>query len=299
MTAGSEPYNKAVRTDRLLPYYDMMIRLVMRERRIKRRVVEAARLAPDGRLLDIGCGTGTLALIAKRAHPAASIVGLDGDPAILTLARRKAAAAGLAVQFDEGMAYALPYADASFDAAASTLMMHHLTPSQRERALQELCRVLRPGGRLVIADFVADSLAPHNLLMSLAQRPVRLLAGLHRRGRGHAHDGGEARGGHGQAHAGPSIERQLPERLAATGWSNITPPEHFMTLVGSLAMYTTTRADGGMRDEGRGGGHAGIGDRGSMASCWWLLMTRPEGDDDPALRPLLIPHPSPARVGAC
>jgi ubiquinone/menaquinone biosynthesis C-methylase UbiE len=237
MTATQEPYTKAMWTDRMVPYYDTIARLLMRERRIKRRVVAATRLAPAGRLLDIGCGTGTLALLAKRMRPSASIVGLDGDPAILALARRKAAAAGLAVQFDEGMSYDLPYADGSFDAATSTLMLHHLTPSQRERTLRELWRVLCPGGRLVIADLAP----PHNRLMSLAGRPLRLLAKVHPHGKGHAHSDGEGHGEHHQEHAGPSIERHLPERLAAMGWSVNTPPEYFMTLVGTLALYAATR----------------------------------------------------------
>jgi ubiquinone/menaquinone biosynthesis C-methylase UbiE len=174
-TIRHEPYLKAAGSDRLAPYYDLVARLGMRERHLKGRTIELARLAPGGRLLDLGCGTGTLVLMARRRHPDAIVIGVDGDPTILGIARRKARRAGIAVQLDEGMAYALPYADGSFDAVVSTLTFHHLTPDQQERALTEVRRVLRPGGRLVVAGLTL----PHNRLMRLAPRLVSGLLRCH------------------------------------------------------------------------------------------------------------------------
>src|SRR5215208_58148 len=149
MTIAHEPYLKAAGTDRLAPYYDLMARLGMRERHLKGRVIELAHLAPGQRLLDLGCGTGTLVLLARRRYPDAAVVGVDGDPTILAIARHKARRAGISVQLDQGMAYALPYADGSFDAVVSTLTFHHLSADQQGRALAEVRRVLRPDGRLV------------------------------------------------------------------------------------------------------------------------------------------------------
>ena len=224
MTPAHEPYLTAMGSDRLVRFYDVVVRLAMRERQIRGRVIARAALAPGGRLLDLGCGTGTLAILAQRLHPQATVVGVDGDPAILGIARGKAARAGVAVQLDEGMAYALPYADGSFDAVTSTLMLHHLTQDQRARALAEVRRVLRPGGRLVVADFAP----PHNRLMALAGRAARTLIRLHGGGPGE-------HGGHAPAR---------PEReLAALGWRDVSPPEEHMTLAGTLALVTATRPD--------------------------------------------------------
>src|SRR6266508_1395794 len=104
MTVEHEPYLKATGTDRLAPYYDLMARLGMRERHLKGRVIDLAQLAPGRRMLDLGCGTGTLVLMARRRYPGATVIGVDGDPMILGIARRKAQRAGIPVQLDEGMA---------------------------------------------------------------------------------------------------------------------------------------------------------------------------------------------------
>ena len=223
MTTTHEPYLKAAGSDRLAPYYDLIARLGMRERRLKGRVIDLARLAPGRRLLDLGCGTGTLVLLARRRHPDATVIGVDGDPTILAIARRKARRAGIPVQLDEGMAYALPYADGSFDAVVSTLTFHHLTPDQQARALAEARRVLRPGGRLVIADLTQ----PHNRLMRLVQR-------VHARLRCHRHHDAPS-AGH------PRRMTTLEDLLSANGWRSIAPTERSMSAMGTIGLYALTR----------------------------------------------------------
>jgi ubiquinone/menaquinone biosynthesis C-methylase UbiE len=224
MTTTHEPYLKAAGSDRLAPYYDLMARLGMRECHLKGRVIELAQLAPATRVLDLGCGTGTLVLMARRRCPEATVIGLDGDPTILGIARRKAERAGIPVQLDKGMAYALPYADGSFGAVVSTLTFHHLTPDQQERALREMRRVLRPGGRLVIADLTR----PHNRLMRLVQR-------LHVRLRCH--------GQHGVPSAGDPHLRRLEDLLTANGWRSSAPTERSMSAMGTIALSAWTRRD--------------------------------------------------------
>ncbi len=239
-----EPYLKAAGSDRMARYYDLMARFGMPERRIKRRVIALTRLAPDGRLLDLGCGTGTLVLLARRRLPRATVIGVDGDPTILAIARRKAARERVAVQFDEAMAYALPYADGSFDAVTATLMLHHLTADQQPRALDEVARVLRPGGRLVIADFAP----PHNALMRFSQR---LPLGPGRLHRAHGRHATEASAAHGHEHAdapdgGMIGHRQESARLVADllrgqGWQRAAPSEPHMSLMGTIALDVFTR----------------------------------------------------------
>ena len=242
MTTTHEPYLEAAGTNRLAPYYDLLARLGMRERHLKGRVIDLAQFAPGRRMLDLGCGTGTLVLMARRRHPGATVIGVDGDPVILGIARRKARRAGISVQLDQGMAYALPYADGSFDAVVSTLTFHHLTPDQQARALAEVRRVLRPGGRLVIADVTR----PHNRLMRLAQR---LHMGFRRRdpdqgASHHAHHEGRAQpdaSSHGHVRRMTTLE----ELLTRNGWQSVAPAERYMSAIGTIALYALTRPEEG------------------------------------------------------
>jgi ubiquinone/menaquinone biosynthesis C-methylase UbiE len=125
----------------------------MRDELFKRHLVESAGIKPGQDVLDLGCGTGTLTLMLKQSAPRAHVTGLDGDPAILAIARRKADDAGLCVQWDEGMAYALPYLNRSFDVVVSSLVIHHLATDNKRSAFREVHRILRPGGMFRIADF--------------------------------------------------------------------------------------------------------------------------------------------------
>ena len=104
-----------------------------------------------GRVIDIGAGTGTLAIALAEARPDVEVVGIDGDPGVLAQARAKPGAGR--VTWQTGLAGELPLADASADAAVLSLVLHHLGPDGKRRALAEVARVLRPGGRLHVADW--------------------------------------------------------------------------------------------------------------------------------------------------
>jgi ubiquinone/menaquinone biosynthesis C-methylase UbiE len=155
--------------DRLLPLYDPLCRL-LRISRVHRPLADQAGIRPGQRILEIGCGTGNLALLAGRLHPGVEVVGLDPDPKALARARRKAGRRSLPVRFDHGFAQELPYADASFDRVLSALMFHHLGPDERRRALCEVRRVLRPGGSLHLVDFGGARERSDGLMARLSHR---------------------------------------------------------------------------------------------------------------------------------
>ena len=169
-------YLPALRFPALTRAFDAVVGHLMPEQRFKQRLVDQATLRPEQRVLDLGCGTGTLAIMAMRAEPDADVVGLDADPEILELARAKAREADVKVGFDRGLGTELPYEDASFDRVLSTLFFHHLTGAEKRRAAGEVARVLRPGGELHVADWGVQ----RDLLMRVLFTGVRVLDGFER-----------------------------------------------------------------------------------------------------------------------
>jgi ubiquinone/menaquinone biosynthesis C-methylase UbiE len=167
-------YLPALRFPALTPVYDPLIRLTTRESLFKRRLVEQAAPEPGQRVLDLGCGTGTLALLVKERQSAAEVVGLDADPEMLDQARSKAERAGVELRLDEGFSTELPYPDGSFDLVLSTLFFHHLDLDSKRRTAREITRVLRAGGELHVADWGR----PSDPVMAVAFLGVRLFDGL-------------------------------------------------------------------------------------------------------------------------
>ena len=146
-------YIPAAGYDWLLPLYDPLQRWVLREEAVKQPLVEQAAIRPGHRILDLGCGTGSLTLLTKRLHPDAWVVGIDPDPKALARAARKAERWRLEVALERGFSDRLPHPNGSFDAVLSSLMFHHLTRAEKLGTLHEVRRVLRPGGSLHILDF--------------------------------------------------------------------------------------------------------------------------------------------------
>lgn len=137
--------------------YDLVMKTFFlgREQRVRRKVIAAAGLRPGELVLDVGCGTGTLALLAAEAvGPRGRVYGVDPAPEMVHRAREKAARAGAEVRFEVGLIEALDFPDQSVDVVISMLVFHHLPSDELQRAaLSEVRRVLTPGGRLVLVDF--------------------------------------------------------------------------------------------------------------------------------------------------
>lgn len=200
----------------LTPFYDL-VSWLLGEQTIKRDLVRQAAIGADTDVLDLGCGTGTLALIVKETRPEARVTGIDIDPEILAIARGKIDAAGATVRLVEGSATDPPLPPASFDRVLSTLMLHHLTTPQKREALAAARRLLRSGGELHVADWGK----PQNALMQVASLSFRYF------------DGAET--------TGANLRGELPALITEAGFTDVRETEHRMTPLGTLT-YLSARA---------------------------------------------------------
>lgn len=173
VTTSQRSFLPAAGRDFLLPAYDPLTRLLGVDR-ARRALVDQSALRAYFRVLDIGCGTGSLAVLVKTLYPAVQVVGVDPDPKGLDIARRKAEAAGLSIKFDRGFGDALGYPDASFDRVLSSMMFHHVPDEEKPRMLREIRRVLKPGGRLELLDFDGPDGGLHGALGRLLHSHARL-----------------------------------------------------------------------------------------------------------------------------
>ena len=124
-----------------------------KERQFRRHLVQLAQVAPGESVLDVGSGTGSLAIVAgEQVGPSGQVSGVDPSAEMVARARAKAGKAGVDVRFETGTVEALPFPDATFDAVLGTLMLHHLTEDGRRQGMVEVTRVLKPGGRFLAVD---------------------------------------------------------------------------------------------------------------------------------------------------
>jgi len=210
-------YIPALRYHWLTIFYDPILRWTLRESTFKRQLLKQARVERGHRVLDLGCGTGTLALLIKNHNPKTDVIGLDADPKVLEVARAKAARAGLHVGLDHGMAFELPYLDACFDRVISSLLFHHLTRENKERTLREVFRVLRPGGEFHVADYGKAK----GKLMRIAFLFVQMLDGF--------------------ATTADNVKGLLPEFFRTAGFKNVQESARYMTIVGTLSLYSARK----------------------------------------------------------
>lgn len=201
----------------LTPLYDAIVRITTRERRFKQALITQASLLPGQRVLDLACGTGTLSVWAKRRQPGAEIVGLDGDPAVLSIAEAKSRAAGVAITFHHGLSHELPYPNAHFDRILTSLFFHHLLPEEKWRTAQDLLRVLKPGGELHVADWGK----PANNVMRTLFLPVQWLDGF--------------------ANTNDNLQGKLMPMFENCGFVNVSEREHFNTSLGTLRLFSAVK----------------------------------------------------------
>jgi ubiquinone/menaquinone biosynthesis C-methylase UbiE len=153
--------------------YDLLVWLLTlgRERVFREKVIRLARLEPGESVLDVGSGTGTLAIAAKRlVGPKGTVYGIDASPEMIARARNKAMKAGVEVVFKNAVAEALPFPDAHFDAVLTSMVLHHLPREARQQSFREMRRVLKPGGRLLAVDFGGSARERRGLIAHFHRR---------------------------------------------------------------------------------------------------------------------------------
>lgn len=192
----------------LTPLYDRTMALTMREEVFRPRLLAQTVAGHPARVLEVGCGTGSFTVRVAAALPEAEVIGLDPDAEVLARARTKDRTGR--VEWIEGFASPLPFADESFDRVVASLVLHHLDDDAKHQALREARRVLRPGGRLHIADWGR----PSGLLIWCTFTLLRAL------------DGFEATRAHAAGELAQAVERAGFARVTRrnrlrTGWGTL------------------------------------------------------------------------------
>jgi ubiquinone/menaquinone biosynthesis C-methylase UbiE len=166
--------------------YDLLVTLFFlgRRRRVFSRLAALSGARPGDGVLDVGCGTGYFTrMLAEAVAPGGTALGIDPSPEVIARARRSTRQPSCT--FAEGIAEALDTEDESYDVVVSSLVLHHLPETLRPRAIGEMYRVLRPGGRLLVADIRPPTtrtgrlmLKGHVISPAMRSNPVHLLEPL-------------------------------------------------------------------------------------------------------------------------
>lgn len=202
----------------LSPLYDGVVRLLTREHRWRSALVEQIAPRDGDTILDVGCGTGSLAILLKRSAPGARIVGLDPDADILARAEAKAKAAGVEIEWRRGFASDAAGAGGAFDKTVSSLVFHQVPMAGKTAGIAAMIEATRPGGEIHIADFARQR-----------SRLMRTLFGIVGRFDGIENTSANAEG---------AIERLLAETSPAAA----VPTRTFGTPLGEISLFRLERA---------------------------------------------------------
>lgn len=197
----------------LTPVYDTFLH-VMKETRIKNRLVAQLNPGDTEKILDFGCGTGTLTLMIKRAGPGCDVYGIDIDPQMLAIAEKKARSNGVDVHLVRYDGTILPFADESFDKVVTSLVIHHLSSAEKPRLFREMYRVLKKGGELHVLDFGIQK----TLYTKTVTWFLKFLEPIEE-----------------------NIHGKIPEYLKSSGFETIEEVGYENTLIGAVSFYRSKK----------------------------------------------------------
>jgi ubiquinone/menaquinone biosynthesis C-methylase UbiE len=210
-------YIPALRFKWLTPFYDFLISITMPEKKIKQALVEAANVSAKEKILDFGCGTGTLTIMIKEFQPEANVTGIDVDVKILNKAIEKTEQRGLDIFLIDYDGRHLPFQDRRFNKILSCLVFHHLDTNTKKIILAEIFRVVSNNGKLYIADFGRSK--------SWLQRTLfNIIRGL---------DGFKS--------TDANAKGLLPELISEAGFANVTINKSFKTMFGEVQIISAEK----------------------------------------------------------
>lgn len=207
-------YIPALKYHWMTRFYDPLIQWGMQEKKCKTHLVKQATLQPNETIMDLACGTGTLALLIQQSQPGVQVIGVDADPKILSIAKGKIKETQVNnITFEEGFSDKLPFSNNLFHHIFTSLFIHHLTQEMKKKTFEEVYRTLRSGGQFHIIDIEK----PQNWLMRVAFFSIQFL------------DGFETTSNH--------VKGIIPNLLKETGFVSIEETGQFSTITGTLRAY--------------------------------------------------------------
>lgn len=192
--------------------YDRAIKRWTRELRWRRAMIDELAPQPGETIIDVGCGTGSFAVMLKTVQPGVSVVGIDPDEEALAIARAKADAAGVEIQWQRG--FARDIGERSAHAVVSSLMFHQMPMVEKQAGLAAMHAALTSNGRLIIADYGAQ----RGLMRLLFRLTIQRLDGV--------------------TDTQPNADGALPQLIQAAGFHDIRQAKRINTVTGTIELLT-------------------------------------------------------------
>ena len=193
-------------------FFDPFISHSIPEIRIKEELIDLMNIRDDDNILDFGCGTGTLLILGKQKHPKAHFEGIDIDPSILAIAKKKIKNQNLDITLTEYDGGSLPKNSNTINKVMSSLMMHHLKTDKKLNAMREIYRIIASGGEFYLADFGKQQnpiLAVIGSIASLFEKEVEA-----------------------------NFKGRLPELMTSAGFKNVQTLRTYNTKLGTICIYS-------------------------------------------------------------
>ena len=211
-------FTPALGDARFTPLYDFAIAAMTRENEWRGRLVAHINPTVADRILDVGCGTGSLAIRLKKTAPEVAIIGIDPDPIVIAAARQKSAKAEVSIYWRSGFLIPATCEEiGSVSKVVSSLVLHQTPLDEKNNILSAIRTMLQPGGTLYIADYgLQRTLA----MRFLFRRTVQAIDGL--------------------ADTQPNADGILPSLIKSAGFRDISELEVIPTVTGSISIYRAT-----------------------------------------------------------
>jgi ubiquinone/menaquinone biosynthesis C-methylase UbiE len=201
----------------LTAYYDLAIKITMPEKKFRRLLVEEIDPKSDENILEFGFGTGQNLLLVYQKKSKTKLMGVDIDPKVKVIAEHKLSKAKFEIPLHLYDGNTLPFADEMFDKVYSCLVFHQLDAETKQKCLKELNRVLKPNGKLIIADWGKSQ----NKLMRITFGLVQLLDGFKT--------------------TNDNVKGRMPDFIRKSGFKEVKISNSINTAIGTFSYFTANK----------------------------------------------------------